>query len=291
MSINAPIITTATGVFGATWADRWDIRGVFTWDSTGQTMGDTEIWIRRVFVDADFSKWGTVGFAARAFTIGHLCAASPDPIHYQVKLRFNNYTDPAGPFSNVVEVVMRDGIVVVKETGAGLSNANSYASVDDGDIYHDGHLYAEAWTAAPLDKKIPSLVMATRLIDAEYQFNGGRSLDSQSLQWPRTNCPDPDKAPTLALTTLQLNDTFVPFDLVPKAVIDATCELARELIIADRTAAPPGEGLSFQNVGSTQTGYNKADTRPIIPAVVQALLGKFGALIKAKSGAVRLVRT
>ncbi|MEI8292138.1 MAG: DnaT-like ssDNA-binding protein, partial [Verrucomicrobiota bacterium] len=245
MSINAPIITTATGVYGATWADRWDIRGVFTWDGTGQTMGDTEIWIRRVFVDADFSKWGTVGFAARAFTIGHLCATSPDPIHYQVKLRFNNYSDPAGPFSNVIEVVMRDGIVVIKETGAGLSNANSYASVDDGDIYHDGHLYAEAWTAAPLDKKIPALVMATRLIDAEYQFLGVRAVATQSLQWPRENCPDPDAGDMVAVT------------VVPRAVVQATCELARELIIADRTASPPGEGLSFQNVGSTQTGYNK----------------------------------
>ncbi|MEI8291455.1 MAG: DnaT-like ssDNA-binding protein [Verrucomicrobiota bacterium] len=278
MSINAPIITTATGVFGATWADRWDINGAFTWDATGQTLGDTEIWIRRVFVDADFSKWGTVGFAARAFTIGHLCAASPDPIHYQIKLRFNNYSDPAGPFSNVVEVVLRDGIVVVKETGAGLANANSYASVDDGDIYHDGHLYAEAWTVAPLDKKIPALVMATRLIDAEYQFLGVRAVATQSLQWPRENCPDPDAGDLVAVT------------VVPKAVVQATCELARELIISDRTAAPPGEGLSFQNVGSTQTGYNKADTRPIIPAVVQALLAKFGVLIKSKSGSVKLVR-
>ena len=182
-------------------------------------------------------------------------------------------------------------LALIKETGAGLANANSYASVADGDAYHDGHLYATAWTAADENKKSTALAMATRLIDAEYQFNGGRSLDSQSLQWPRTNCPDPDKSPTLALTSLRLNDSFVQFDHVPKAVVEATCELARELIIADRTAAPPGEGLSFQNVGSTQTGYNKADTRPIIPAVVQALLGKLGALIKAKSGSVKLVRT
>ena len=52
----------------------------------------------------------------------------------------------------------------------------------DGDIYHDGHLYAEAWIAAPLDKKIPALVMATRLIDAEYQFSGVRAVATQSLQ-------------------------------------------------------------------------------------------------------------
>ncbi len=276
--INAPVITSLSGVYGATWADRWDINGAFTWDAAGQTIGDTEIWIRRVFVDADFSKWGTVGFAARAFTIGHLCATSPDPIHYQIKLRFNNYTDPAGPFSNVVEVGMRDGIVVIKETGAGLSNANSYATVDDGDVYHDGHLYASAWTSATTEKKIAALAMATRLIDAEYQFNGVRAVATQSLQWPRRQCRIPDEEAELAE------------NLVPKAVIHATCELARELIIADRTAAPPGEGLSYQNVGGTQTGYNKADTRPIIPAVVQALLAKFGVLIKSKSGSTKLVR-
>ena len=121
--INAPVITSLSGVYGSTWADRWDINGVFTWDATDQTIGDTEIWIRRVFVDADFSKWGTVGFAARAFTIGHLCAASADPIHYQVKLRFNNYTDPAGPFSAIIDVELNDPDVfgVIKETGVGLA--------------------------------------------------------------------------------------------------------------------------------------------------------------------------
>ena len=278
--INAPVITSLSGVYGATWADRWDINGAFTWDATGQTMGDTEIWIRRVFVDADFSKWGTVGFSARAFTIGHLCAASADPIHYQVKLRFNNYTDPAGPFSAIIDVELKDPDVfgVIKETGVGLANANSYASVEDGNAYHAGHLYATAWTSATTDKKTAALVMATRLIDVEYHFSGFRVVATQSLQWPRRQCRIPDEEDEL------------PENLVPKAIVHATCELARELIITDRTAAPPGEGLSYQNVGGTQTGYNKADTRPIIPAVVQALLAKFGVPNKSKSGSVKLVR-
>ena len=79
--------------------------------------------------------------------------------------------------------------------------------------------------------------------------------------------------------------------MVPKAVVEATCELARELVIADRTAAPPGEGLKYYNDAGKQTGYDKSDTRPIIPAVVQALLAKYGSLIKATSGSVQLVRT
>ena len=38
-------------------------------------------------------------------------------------------------------------LTLIKETGAGLVDANSYASAADGDAYHDGHLYATAWTS------------------------------------------------------------------------------------------------------------------------------------------------
>ena len=169
-------------------------------------------------------------------------------------------------------------LTLTKETGAGLNNANAYADVADGDAYHDGHLYASAWTGATTESKTAALVMATRLIDAEYQFGGVRAIVGQALAWPRRVCPDPDTGDKL------------PFNSVPKAVLDATCELARELLIVDRTAAPEGEGLKYANVSTTQTGYDKADKRPVIPALVQATLAKFGVLIKAKSGAVRLVR-
>lgn len=66
--------------------------------------------------------------------------------------------------------------------------------------------------------------------------------------------------------------------------------MARELLIADRTASPAGEGLKYQNAGGTQTGYDKSDTRPIISPVAQALLARYGTLIKSKSGAMNLVR-
>ena len=169
-------------------------------------------------------------------------------------------------------------LTLIKEDGTGKADANAYANVADGDAYHAGHLYASAWTAATADNKAVALVMASRLIDAEYQFGGTRSVASQALQWPREDCPDPDAGDMVAET------------MVPKAVVEAACELARELILTDRTAAPAGEGLKYYNNAGVQTGYDKADTRPIIPAIVQALLAKYGALIKSKSGSVKLVR-
>ena len=169
-------------------------------------------------------------------------------------------------------------LTLVKEDGTGKADANAYADVADSDTYHDGHLYATAWTGATADSKAAALVMATRLIDAEYQFGGVRANDDQALQWPREGCRDAD------------GEDELDSDAVPRAVAEATCEMARELLIADRTAAPAGEGLKYANVGTTQTGYDKTDRRPVISQVAQSMLAKFGSLVGGKSGAVRLVR-
>lgn len=169
-------------------------------------------------------------------------------------------------------------LTLIKETGASLVDANAYANAADGDAYHDGHLYATAWSAATLANKEKALVMATRLIDAEYQFHGVKASATQALQWPRRECRGPDEEDDL------------PADAVPPALLDATCELARELLVADRTAAPEGEGLKYENTGTTQKGYDKSDQRPVISRVAQALLAKLGALVNSRSGAVRLVR-
>jgi hypothetical protein len=115
--------------------------------------------------------------------------------------------------------------------------------------------------------------------------------DSQALLWPRYRCVDPDRDPEIRVGRLMIWENWVPENLVPKNVAAATCELARELLIADRTAAPAGEGLKYYNDSGKQTGYDKTDTRPAIPPLVQAMLARYGSLIRSKSGAVPLLRT
>ena len=135
--------------------------------------------------------------------------------------------------------------------------------------------------------------MATRLIDGEYQFNGFKGSDAQALQWPRERCPDPDRSGVGIVAGMLSGfggDSWVPSDAVPARVMQATCELARELIVADRTAAPPGEGVTLiRAADQSETIYNKRDKRPVISMIAQTLLCKYGALLK-KAGAVRLVR-
>ena len=67
--------------------------------------------------------------------------------------------------------------------------------------------------------------------------------------------------------------------------------MARELLIADRTAAPAGEGLKYQN---DRRQRKPVTTKPTsgrcFHNVAQAMLASYGTQINAKSGAVRLMR-
>jgi hypothetical protein len=176
-------------------------------------------------------------------------------------------------------------LTLIKEDGTGKVDANAYANAADGDAYHDGHLYASAWTAASTGNKEKALVFATRLIDAERQFNGVKATETQALQWPRADCPDPDGADESGAAAV------LACDAVPPAVVKATCELARELLVQDRTAAPPGEGIIATWTSTDGTKYSKTDKRPVLSYLVQSLLAKYGVSVRRGSSMTRLVRT
>jgi hypothetical protein len=80
-------------------------------------------------------------------------------------------------------------------------------------------------------QKAAALVMATRLIDSQFQFNGSRTSASQALQWPRAECRDPDMGLVTLSALLPILSNCVPYDTVPKGGVRATCEMARELLI------------------------------------------------------------
>ena len=124
-------------------------------------------------------------------------------------------------------------LTLIKEDGTGKADANSYASVADGDAYHDGHLYATAWMAATAEKKAAGLVMATRLIDSEYQFNGTRALAGQALQWPRSDCREPDGNTAVFVTGQQM----IPKWSSPAATIKSSCSKT-----PGRAGGPGAEG-------------------------------------------------
>lgn len=182
-------------------------------------------------------------------------------------------------------------LTLVKETGAGLVNANSYADVADGTAYHECHLYATAWTAATAANQAAALVMATRIVDATFRFNGFKTVAGQALQWPRRVCPDVDSDGLNGPGLVWVSGSYLSELAVPAAVLAAICELARELLVVDRTASPAGEGLGLLRLeGALQLKFDAKNAPPIVPRLVQLMLGKVGEYIGRTTGAVRLVR-
>jgi hypothetical protein len=181
-------------------------------------------------------------------------------------------------------------LTLIKETGDGLADANSYAAVADGSAYHDGHLYPIPWTAADAATQAAALVMATRLIDTLFRFQGFKRLSTQALQWPRRWVRDPDNNSGAVFFGLP-GGPYFDETKIPKLVVDATCELARELIEQDRTDDPEDEGLkSIAVEGAVNIEFNASTRRPVAPAVVQAMLSKVGDYIGGRSGMARLER-
>jgi hypothetical protein len=183
-------------------------------------------------------------------------------------------------------------LVLIKEDGSGLANANSYADVADGDAFHEAHLYATDWTGASTGTKTAALVFATRLIDAHYQFRGFKAHDTQALQWPREFARDDDALHNRVFLSLANRDEHFADNIVPKLLRDATIETARELIKANRTDDPDGEGLASMTLtGTLSMTFDKSNRRPVIPHVAQAMLSKLGEYLNHSAGTVRLVRT
>jgi hypothetical protein len=182
-------------------------------------------------------------------------------------------------------------LTVIKETGAGVTGANSYASVADCDAYHEGHLYATKWSGAVTATKNAALVMATRLIDACWTFFGKKVSDGQALQWPRFECPDPDGNPDAIPSLLVSRGAFFPSDAVPVVVVQATCELARCLIAEDLVASDIGQGVaSIRFAGSLSLDFTPGFRASLLPTLVQEYLSKVGSLSRGSSGAVKLQR-
>jgi len=186
-------------------------------------------------------------------------------------------------------------LTLIKEDGSANPNANSYASVADGDAFADANLYSTKWTAANSTQKTAALVQASRLIDSEFQFYGYKQSQSQGLQWPRYQCPDPDSDErSIYSAGTGLQGAYLPENKVPKAVVDAACELAMRLLEGDRTVDASGAegGLkSVELTGAVKVEFaSGGDPLPVVPRTVQNALWKYSQPTSAKGGVVKLRR-
>lgn len=177
-------------------------------------------------------------------------------------------------------------VALVKEDGTGSNPvANTYASAADADTYFSKRALGNVWFGDTDPNRTLALQWATRLIDVAFEFHGRRAQPAQPLAWPRQDVPDRDGALGGYLAT----------NLVPTAVVAATCELAMAVMKDDATVQPEGDPIKeFQEPSPSllRTVYFKPATKQYISPLVETMLRPFGrCVLQRGSGAVQLRRS
>lgn len=163
-------------------------------------------------------------------------------------------------------------------TTPGASNANSYCSMAEADAYHETHLYATAWTEEGDDeKKKAALIWATRLLDEQVSWHGFASTSEQALSWPRSAVLD------------RTGRAYIALDVIPTWLKNATAELARQLLIADRTKER-SFGLKSVTADTVSVEFDKMDQKPFLPPSVSSMVNIYGDVQGPGKMTVPLVR-
>lgn len=134
--------------------------------------------------------------------------------------------------------------------------ANAYVTQAQCDTYQSSRLFNDTWNNAASDDQIRAIEDATRRIDASFEWTGGAASITQRLCWPRTGMRN-------------RNHVAIDPGTIPPELMDATCEMARQLLAADRFADNDAAKLGILNVRAGSVGVqfknfeagNNVDTR------------------------------
>ena len=156
-----------------------------------------------------------------------------------------------------------------------IVNENSYISVTDADTYFTDSIYNSQWATYTDAQKAPALITATTYLDHSYDWKGYKTLSTQSLDWPRTEVYCCDNCGGVA-TSSRSSYTCDPLDsdVVPQAILDATCILALQLLVDNGlaiTSNDPNIKKSVLDVMSVEY-FESTKTQPVIPKAVQILI-------------------
>lgn len=163
---------------------------------------------------------------------------------------------------------------LVVESGAGLSNAESYISVADATTRH-ASLGNTAWAALADDTaREQALRRATAYMEQAYRlrWTGCRISVSQALSWPRWN---------VFLEGFSVSSTIVPADIA-NACADLALKAAAGELNADLT-----RGVVRKKVGPLETEFDRYSPQSVrYPAINMAL----APYLKGSSTNAQLVR-
>jgi hypothetical protein len=160
---------------------------------------------------------------------------------------------------------------------------NSYATLDEAELYFENRLDVAAWSTADDDTKEQALVTATSYLD-QLSFAGYTTEDTQNLAWPRvggvnllSRGRDLVFSSTYTWADISGSASFeaafkaLPYEI--QLVKQATFEQAYHLINNDGLLDYTGDSPDSIKVGSiTLDGLGRTSSAPERPSVVNKLL-------------------
>lgn len=153
---------------------------------------------------------------------------------------------------------------------AGATDANTYCTLVEATAYFDTQLYRSNWQGSVTDEQNRALLTATRLLNENFEWNGYKRTEEQSLPWPQYGQVDP-------------YGFDVDYTTIPQFLKDATAELAGHLIGSDRTAEDDTRGFKELQAGTLKLVVDKGDRKKVIPDSVLNMLRSYGTILNTAS--------
>lgn len=166
----------------------------------------------------------------------------------------------------------------VVETGSGSTTATAYVSVSYADDYFEAMPEEVAWTGITNADKEYYLIWASRLLDQKTLWRGTKAVTTSALRWPRSGVYDKDD--------LLLDDASIP-----RAVKDATCEMARFLVNYDPTVGQGADNIKRIVADVVEIEYQDGTAQSDWPSLINDILRPLGSFKSRSHGFGRILRT
>jgi hypothetical protein len=162
-------------------------------------------------------------------------------------------------------------VTIIVETGAGLSNSETYISVADSLTYHAAR-GNNTWATITTAQHEQALRRATDYMVQVYRnrWKGVRMLSTQALDWPRAYVY---LEPVITGANLEFPN-LVADDIVPAEVARACADLALKAA-AGELYSDQSQGVVREKIGPIEVEYDRFSPRAVKYSAIDALLRPF----------------
>ena len=164
---------------------------------------------------------------------------------------------------------------IIVESGAGLPDAETLASVEDADLYFSKRGIS-AWADLTNMRKEECLILATDYMSFFYRarWKGYRTYTEQALDWPRAE-------------VLIDNRQYYPNNSIPKEVKNACVELALRASIGE-LSSDQSRQVTQETIGPVTVKYDEYSSPAVKYTSVDAMLAPY---LAGSKHIFKLVRT